>query len=248
MTKFTKYLSLFFLTMFLLFLTGCMHEEEDEGGTAPSSIIGMKMVQTVSSSFADPGINVVQPGDTVTYQFIDSTTIQGAGLETYPTTSWSYSVSGNTATVRLNYVNGFSEETLTFTSATGGTYRSFNQLNTGGSGEHEGTFTITDIFGGGGGGGDSACVTDNTGQISIYTSVDTGGGSISVSLDGGSVGTLTQLFTTGAPSCGAPSDGGVITRTLSAGTHSVTANNTNASWGPSNVSITQCGCLTFELN
>ncbi len=101
---------------------------------ALSSIIGYQMVQTVSQSGSDPGITVVQLGDTITYKFIDSTTIQGEGLNTYPTTSWSYTTSGSVGAARLNYTNGYSEEELTFTSSSGGTYYSYNQLNSVGIG------------------------------------------------------------------------------------------------------------------
>ena len=247
-----------------LAIVGCSATGEEDsvpssgssGVGAPSSIISNKLVQRVIESGTDDNIDVVQPGASVEYNFIDSRTIQGAGLNTLPTTSWSYSSSGSRATVNLNYSVGRAVESLTFTSSTGGTYRSVSTLNSGSSGWHTGTFTVSGISGGGstgggstGGGstgGGSACSTNNTGEITIYTTKSTGGAT-SVKIDGASVGSLTSYFPSGAPTCGVSSSSGAITKTLTAGSHSIFAEDDEATWGPSNVTISQCGCLTYTL-
>ena len=80
-----------------------------------------------------------------------------------------------------------------------------------------------------------------TGQISIWTNSQQGVNAVYI--DNVAVGGLTNFFT-GTPTCGA---NGTITKTLSVGTHSVNATDTNASWGATNVTITAGGCLTYEL-
>ena len=239
------------VAMITLGLISCAETGSDIGSSgssgtgAPDSIIGYKLVQTVTGNDGKP--TTISVGREIIYEFISSTTIySGGGLAELPTTSWSYSASGDTGIVRLNYDAGYSVETLKFTSSTGGTYTSFSELNSGTTGDVSGTFIIT-----GSGtaaddtGTDGAC-TETTGQLTIYTSVGDEG-SIAVSVDGSSAGTLSSYYTTGGPTCGT-SDSGTITRTLSAGSHSVSAtSDTGSSWGPTSQSITACECLTLEL-
>lgn len=93
----------------------------------PEPIIGYKLVQYVERN--DGKTTNISPGDTIMYQFVDTTTIQGEGLHTLPTVRWLFTRSGNTATVVLEYEIGFSEDTLTFASATEGAYESIAQSN-----------------------------------------------------------------------------------------------------------------------
>lgn len=118
------------------------------GGTsaqaAPSSFIGRKLVQTVQTN--DGNSTTIAVGRTITYNFVDSTTVMGEGLATKLTDDWAYSVSGSTAQVRLTYPNGESIDTLTFTSATGGTYVSnITFFASGQKNQHRGTFTVSAI-------------------------------------------------------------------------------------------------------
>jgi len=208
---------------------------------APTSIISANVVLSVTDSFADEGVTVVQAGDTITYKFIDNTTISGAGAgnDVYPITSWKYLASGSSATIKLNYANGSSLDTLTFTAATGGTYESVITLARGKTASHSGSFDVSKDV--------NACAVNGTGQISIYTTVGNGG-FVSVSIDGSSAGTLLTYFPTETPSCGTLIDPGVITRTLSAGTHSISATNSNTGWGPGDTTITECECLSYSLD
>lgn len=80
---------------------------------APPSIIGKTLVQTVQRNDGSP--NVIGVGKKITYSFIDANTIRGEGLFTHPTTSWSYGLNGNVATVKLVYAVGYANDTLTFT-------------------------------------------------------------------------------------------------------------------------------------
>lgn len=210
---------------------------------APLSFLGKTYVGNVTKN--DGGPNVLAVGDTFTYTFIDANTIYGTGFVPVTTTSWDYTASGNRATVRLFFSAGRVVQQLTFLTPTSGTYHSDATLNSGTTGWHEGTFTLSDYTGGGGssnpgtgGGGQST-----TGQVAVWTSRSSGS-SIAVSIDGSSVGSLTSYFTS-APTCGAS---GTITKTLPVGTHSLSATATGGSWGPANFNITAGGCLTYQLN
>jgi len=221
-------------------------DSDDDGDNnnephAPASIISANVVLTVTDSNADEGVTVVQAGDSITYKFIDNTTISGAGAgnDVYPTTSWTYLASGSSATIKLNYANGSSLDTLTFTSAAGGSYESVSTLAEGKTATHSGSFEVSKDV--------NACAVNGTGQISIYTTVGNGG-FVSVSIDGSSAGTLLTYFPTGTPTCGTLIDPGVITQTLSAGTHSISAANSNTGWGPGDTTITECECLSYSLD
>jgi|688.fasta_scaffold458962_1 hypothetical protein len=240
---------------FLLFVTAVLVAcGGDEGSStpssgnsvvgAPSSIIGKTVVQTVTRN--DGSANVIGVGKQITYSFVNANTILGAGLVTLPTTSWRYSLNGNDATVDLTYSVGYANDVWTFTSPNGGTYRSNTGLITGTKGWHEGTFTVSNYSGSGSGSGSETGAgtgTSSTGQIAVWSS-DPKGGNISVSIDGSFAGTLTQYFTS-TPTCGA---NGTVTKTLSAGSHTLSATATGGSWGPTTFNITAGGCLTFQLN
>ncbi len=87
--------------------------------------------------------------------------------------------------------------------------------------------------------------TPTTGQIAVYTTrTTTPTGSISVTIDNASAGTLAQ-FVTGTPTCGSP---GTLTKTLTAGSHTLSAASGALTWGPSTFTITAGGCLAYALN
>ena len=140
MITMSRLTSTFTLCASLVLLTACGGESTSDSSTssgssasgAPSSIIGWKLVQRVVTN--DGKSTTIKPGNSVTYSFIDARTILGAGLNTLPTTSWTYSASGSSAIARLNYSVGYSIERLTFSSATSGTYRSESTLNSGTTG------------------------------------------------------------------------------------------------------------------
>ena len=91
----------------IVFYFGCFEnpfssEPDDEPTGPPASIIGYQIVGTVADN--DGKRTTRRVGDTLTYRFVDRNTIQGAGFHTIETTDWSYSRSGNTATVHLQYL------------------------------------------------------------------------------------------------------------------------------------------------
>lgn len=87
--------------------------------------------------------------------------------------------------------------------------------------------------------------TPTTGQIAVYTTrTTTPTGSISVTIDNASAGTLTQ-FVSGTPTCGSA---GTLTQTLAAGSHTLSAASGTLTWGPSTFTITAGGCLAYALN
>ena len=250
------------ITLALTLLTACGGGDDGDefdiddipssGGSGvpvPASIIGYKLVQHVERNDGKP--TTISPGRTVTYQFIDAHTIRGEGLHTLPTESWSYTRQGDSAAVvYLDYGHGFSDEELTFTSETGGTYESFSQLNTGTSGRHAGWFEITglpagDVSAGGDRDTDESCRQDNTGEITIYTT-DSSPGAITVYIDGNRVGSLSAYYTGDGPDCGTSSDG-AITETVRAGMHTLEASSSSGSWGPRSIELDACGCFSWGL-
>lgn len=78
-----------------LSLSGCGGGDSDGDSSdtrAPDSIIGYTLVQTIQETnvlVSTPTSQFLQPGDTLTYRFIDSTTIQGEGFNVVPTLGWS---------------------------------------------------------------------------------------------------------------------------------------------------------------
>jgi len=88
-----------------------------------------------------------------------------------------------------------------------------------------------------------------TGTLSVYLSNDTGGGPVTLKVDGGTVYTFTQIAPTGyTPPCGAASNGYLYTATVSAGSHSVSASNSNATWPGGTVNVPAGGCYRIQLN
>jgi hypothetical protein len=84
-----------------------------------------------------------------------------------------------------------------------------------------------------------------TGQIAVYTTrATTQTGSTTVTIDNVTAGSLTTYFTS-APTCGAS---GTVTKTLSVGSHTLSAADGTLTWGPTTFSITAGGCVTFALN
>jgi hypothetical protein len=250
------------LPIFALLLASCSSGSDSSSSSppssgssavgAPTSVIGKTLVQRVTGN--DGKTTTIAPPGSVTYTFISASEILGAGLVTIPTTSWSYSRSGSTGTVRLNYSVGKSVEKLIFTSPTSGTYRSDSTLNSGLTGWHTGTFTVATASGGSTGGGSTgggstgggSTSGGTTGKITVYTNKSNTGGYIDVRVDGSGVGRLTQLFSSGSPTCGSTSNG-AITRTLSPGSHSVTATAQNGSTWSGTANVVADGCLNFLL-
>ncbi len=228
---------------------------------APDSLIGLKLVQTITDSDGKP--TTIPVGDTITYQFIDSQTILGEGMNTVPTTSWSYQVtSGNTATVQLNYVGGATEEKLTFTSDNGGTFHTTGALNSGTTAWYSGTFVVSGLDGGSGGGsGDSsggsggtsggdggtappACETNQTGTLTFWVSNPTGG---TVHLTVSGLGSRsTSQYWNSAPECGGTGTGYMTFTDVPAGSYPFNASDDIGTWsGTANVNT--CSCTNFEL-
>ena len=211
---------------------------------APSSIIGKTVVQTVTDS---DGVGAMEKGGHITYSFVDANTVLGDGLATLETTGWSYEHSGNSGKVTLKYATGESVDTYTFTSPTGGTYRSdilfYGSQKTD---WHIGTFTVSDYTGGvppGGDVGDDPAPT--TGEVAFWTRLSDTGGPVSITVDGGATGgTLTQYFTSGTPTCG---DEGTVTLVLEPGSHSFSGANDTYTWGPGSFTSTAGECVTYEL-
>ena len=241
-----------------LLLSGCdgggeidIDDIPSSGGSdvpVPASIIGYKLVQYVERNDGKP--STIRPGRTISYSFIDAHTILGEGLHTLPTTSWSYTRRGTSATVELNYETGFSTEELTFTSATEGTYESHAQTINGTTGWHAGHFEITglptgDANANGVGDTDEPCLEDNTGKLTVYTS-NPSPGAITVYIDGNHAGSLSHYFTGDGPDCGASGDG-VITQVVEAGLHTIEASSSGRTWGPTSVDVDVCRCSRMEL-
>jgi hypothetical protein len=264
-TRALKYIPLF--TAFLLTLGGCLlpglldfdEDDYDDYGdsdtvVAPTSFIGKKMVQTVTSN--DGQSTTLSIGKSITYHFIDESTIGGESvLATLPTERWSYARTGSkTGTVELVYNVGKSTEYLTFNDGgLSGTYVSKIQFNSGQSNSHSGNFIITDIPKGndeGPGEEDEQCVVNNTGTLTIF-STNSQPPYIDVSIDGSYVARLTQYYTSGGPACGASSSNATITRTVTAGTHTVSGTAShpegNWNWSPNTIVVQQCGCSTYTL-
>lgn len=86
----------------------------------------------------------ISPGRTLTYQFVNRSTILGEGLVTIETVAWSYRASGKTATIVLDYGIGTETLTLTFESKTSGIFEYSGQTRDL-TGWGEGTFTIVSI-------------------------------------------------------------------------------------------------------
>jgi hypothetical protein len=213
---------------------------------APTSLIGNKVVMNVAQSGYVPGspgstINIVQPGGTVTYTLVDSSTIIGTGVQTIPTLSFTYVLSGNVGTLSMNMTYGTTKDVYTFTSPTGGTWSQTGSLTTGTTFYFSGTFTISPSSSTTGG---TTTGGTTTGQIAVWTARSTfQTSSIQVKIDGVAVGGLTQYYTS-TPTCGGS---GTITKTLAVGAHSLTAVDGTMTWTSGSFNITAGGCLTYQL-
>jgi hypothetical protein len=80
-----------------------------------------------------------------------------------------------------------------------------------------------------------------TGQISVWTNYST---QISVGIDGTPVGTLTQYFPNGPPTCG---QAGTLTVTVPAGTHSISGLSGALTWSGTATAVAG-QCTLFELD
>jgi hypothetical protein len=109
----------------------------------PASVIGYRLNATVFENDGKPlTIDIL---DTIQYTFVNANTVQGAGLVTLSTTSWTYSRSGDNANILLNYTDGTESYELIFFTSTSGTYRGASEAISGVTGRHSGLFTITDV-------------------------------------------------------------------------------------------------------
>lgn len=133
------------LLLGIVFCFGCFEDpfSSDSEKGAPESIIGYKITGIVTEN--DGKTTTRGVGDSLTYQFIDRNTIRGEGFSTVNTVSWSYSASGNTARVHLQYEVGEENYVLTFTSESAGTFEFNGELYGIASGWCRGTFTISPI-------------------------------------------------------------------------------------------------------
>lgn len=253
------------ILVILLSLTGCGEDGpldfsgDDTTIYAPSSITGYKLVQRVTSNSG--ASNLAKVGTSITYQFISTTKILGAGESTgnvLPTTSWSYRTNSNVATVELFYGDiGSSEEELTFTSYTKGTFVSYPDLystSSSNDGWIKGTFTIEKI---------STTSTDtttdttetttvdtcnDTGKITVYTTSSAAIEKVTVELDDIVSGSFTTYLTSGKPTCGSSDTTSSFTKTLDVGTHYIKAYDKGGnSWSTDSFSVTDCSCLLYEL-
>ncbi len=85
--------------------------------------------------------------------------------------------------------------------------------------------------------------TTTVGQISFWTNAVIPGG-IALTMDGGSIGQLTQYFPTGTPTCG---QAGTLTVSLSAGSHTFTGASQSLRWGPTSINVVAGQCELQQL-
>lgn len=244
-----------FLSFLLLALTGCDEDNDSSsGGHAPASIIGQKLVQTITAN--DGRETTISVGDTITYQFIDSTTILGAGDNVVATTSWSYSRTGaNTPHVELVYHDGipYSDEYLTFNTGTSGTFETEGMAGSQ-PGAYSGTFQISDVSGSGsddGGGNDdsdaAACETNNTGTLTFWVSYTGATGTVTTEVAGIGSRSSNYHYTGSGPACGSTETAAMTFEDIPATTHSYTASDDDGITWSGSVPIDTCGCSRVEL-
>lgn len=97
--------------------------------------------------------------------------------------------------------------------------------------------------GGGTGGGGTGGGGTTSGNAMIWTQVDHGCGTISVTING-TTQTISSYYSSGAPSCGAS---GCANFTLNPGTYPVSASCSNSTWNGT-VTVTAGGCYRLKLN
>ena len=140
-------------TAFLLIgVGGCGggDDEEGRGGDsgydAPENFFGWTLALHIDSS-SGTADQIVPEGSTVTFTFIDEHTVLGEGGVGNPgITSWSYTSSGSSATLKLNFagLSGFSITDLSFTTETQGMHETYSEPSFGGVfARSSGRFTIS---------------------------------------------------------------------------------------------------------
>lgn len=89
--------------------------------------------------------------------------------------------------------------------------------------------------------------TPATGTVTFWTS-DPSPSPIAVRLNGNTVGTLT-MYRTSAPACGAGAADGALSVSVAAGSHVVSAFETEDSgtWPPTNITVRGGECMTFHF-
>lgn len=263
----------FLLALTSLLISACGGGGSDGGSSssgsssAPSSIVGLKLVETITdvTIISNPiSTSFLGTGDTLTYQFIDRSTVLGEGFVAIPTSSWRYSVSGNTANVTLNLesgsIGGTIEDELVFDTSNSGTFTSLHSTTSGTKVRYEGNFRVsaTDNSGGSNDGGDTsgggtgsggsqqACETNNTGTITFYLSNADAIGSVDLSLSGEGSRSTSSYFSSGSPECGSTSSGMTFSD-ISAGSYTYSAADQDRLTWDGTVRISQCECILFEL-
>lgn len=267
MPRYSKSVPRFCVILFMLAgLVGCMDDDEESGSTAagdtaPASFIGKKMVQEITGN--DGRETTIGLGSTITYQFIDATTVLGEGDNVVPTTAWSYEKTGsNTARVRLEYHNGasYTNEYLTFNSDTRGIFETEGMAGST-PGEYNGTFVISDVSGGGtddgfgddGSGGDGgdddvrACETNNTGTLTFWVSYSGMQGSVNLNVSGLGSRSTSNYFSGSGPECGSTQVGAMTFNDVPATNYDYSASDSGGVSWSSSVPVDPCVCSRVEL-
>jgi hypothetical protein len=248
------------LGLSMLTMAGCGGDSDgdsDSGARAPDSIIGYTLVQTIQETIvlsSTPTSQFLQPGDTLTYRFIDSTTIQGEGFSVVPTTGWSYSTNGSRATVNLRYQAGDVKDELNFTSELGGTFSGVHELfSSGAKVNYKGTFRISGGSTGGTNSDDSACSTNNTGSLTAYVSTYNRSNPtlpVTTTIAGLGSRSASSVFPLlgQAPTCGSSESGAMTFTDVPAGSYQVNASDSGSvTWVPAFRTVTACRCTLVEL-
>lgn len=226
-------------------LMGCPDATDPEETIvdAPSSIIGWKLVETIQTvQIVSGSLNVLQPGQTLTYQFVDANTILGEGLNTLSTQSWYQQRMGRNAIfVELEYGHGASHHNLTFTTERSGTFDDQHFFHASGNRvRYTGTFRIEEVTA-------SACELQQRGDLTVWLSDSSADTRVDVTIDG--LGTRsTSIYFTSAPTCGETGEGLMTFNDVQTGSYTLRAEDQGGgTWGPASLSVSACGCTLFEL-
>lgn len=225
-------------------LTGCPDfTEPEEVVDAPSSIVGWKLVETIRTvQIVSGDLKVLQPGQTLTYQFVDENTILGEGLHTLATQSWyQQRVGRNGIFVELEYGHGASHHNLTFQTERTGTFDDQHFFHaTGSRVRYTGTFRIEEITA-------PACQLQQRGDLTVWVSNSRADTRVDVTVDGLGTRSSTVYFTS-APPCDGTGDGLMRFTDVPAGSYTLRAKDQGTTtWGPTTVNVNACGCTRFEL-
>lgn len=226
-----------------LLLAGCDVLATEPDVDAPSSILGWKLVETISTVdilSGSPG--TLRPGQTLTYYFVDRNTILGDGLTTLETQSWSYRLtSSNVAVVELEYGPGGSQHELTFETETSGSFDDQHFFHRSGSRvRYTGTFRIQEIT-------EPACELQQIGSLTFWVSNSSAVQRVDLTVEGLGTRSATQYFTS-APSCDGTESGLMRFTDVRAGSYTFNARDQgNTTWGPSSVQVNACRCTLLEL-